>query len=357
MGTGFHRAGGSERVREVQRRLWRLGFRPGPVDGMFGPQTRAAVQWFQIKHGFTPDGVVDLRTLALLRERTGAGPTTAAAVDRRPTRGEQPTVRGAAPQPQPVAQPAERGGRQAAGEHGLEFAPVGLAAVLLLLLAAPLAFFVLRRRGAEPTKAPKTRRPEVPREAAPGPASQPPATATAIGYVRTNGDRAALARHAGTIRQACTTHGWKLADLVRDDLGAGKGAGNRPGLTKLMHRLAGPGETRLVVSKLAHLSRSAAELASLFEWFAENEVRVVAADAGIDTTTDDGARAAQVLLAKVARRQAEPRAANGHGHNGSNGNGSNGSSANGNGSNGNGSNGKAKIEFAGATANGKGEHG
>src|SRR3982750_4111240 len=55
LGTGFHHLGGSERVREVQRRLWRLGFRPGPVDGLFGAQTKAAVQWFQIKHGVPAD--------------------------------------------------------------------------------------------------------------------------------------------------------------------------------------------------------------------------------------------------------------------------------------------------------------
>src|SRR6476469_9430301 len=66
LGTGFHQDGGSLRVREIQRRLWRLGYRPGPVDGLFGPQTQAAVQWFQIKHGLAPDGVVGAMTLAAM---------------------------------------------------------------------------------------------------------------------------------------------------------------------------------------------------------------------------------------------------------------------------------------------------
>src|SRR3954451_8927451 len=43
LGTRFRHQGGSQRVREVQRLLWSLGFRPGPVDGLFGPKTHAAV--------------------------------------------------------------------------------------------------------------------------------------------------------------------------------------------------------------------------------------------------------------------------------------------------------------------------
>ena len=45
LGSGYSRPGGSDRVREVQRRLTRLGYRPGPVDGLFGPRTRAATRW------------------------------------------------------------------------------------------------------------------------------------------------------------------------------------------------------------------------------------------------------------------------------------------------------------------------
>src|SRR6185436_17585324 len=50
-GSGFASLNGSRRVREVQRRLHRRGYRPGAVDGRFGPRTRAAVMWFQTKHG------------------------------------------------------------------------------------------------------------------------------------------------------------------------------------------------------------------------------------------------------------------------------------------------------------------
>jgi hypothetical protein len=90
-GAGYHRPDGSGRVREVQRRLHRLGYRPGPVDGLFGPLTRASVAWFQLKHGLRVDGRATLATVRLLRFRTGidarstepAGQRTAVTQNRR----------------------------------------------------------------------------------------------------------------------------------------------------------------------------------------------------------------------------------------------------------------------------------
>ena len=67
-GTGYANPNGSRRVREVQRRLLRRGYRAGPVDGRFGPRTRAAVMWFQMKHGLARTGRIDARSLATLRE-------------------------------------------------------------------------------------------------------------------------------------------------------------------------------------------------------------------------------------------------------------------------------------------------
>ena len=57
-------------MREVQRRLRRLGYRPGSVDGLFGRRTRAAARWFQFKHGFEPTGRVNRSTLTVLRARS-----------------------------------------------------------------------------------------------------------------------------------------------------------------------------------------------------------------------------------------------------------------------------------------------
>ena len=53
---------GSQPVRELQRSLRRLGDRPGPVDGLYGPLTEAAVERFQQAHGLATDGVVGPQT-------------------------------------------------------------------------------------------------------------------------------------------------------------------------------------------------------------------------------------------------------------------------------------------------------
>ena len=71
-GAGYGRQHGSSRVRKLKLLMIRMGYRPGPVDGLFGPRTRASVQWFQIKHGLRPTGAIDLRTLGHVRVRARA---------------------------------------------------------------------------------------------------------------------------------------------------------------------------------------------------------------------------------------------------------------------------------------------
>jgi peptidoglycan hydrolase-like protein with peptidoglycan-binding domain len=67
LGDGYERWNGSAQVRNVQRMLRRVGYEVGPIDGLFGPQTRAAVQWFQGDHALRPRGVVNPVTLRRLR--------------------------------------------------------------------------------------------------------------------------------------------------------------------------------------------------------------------------------------------------------------------------------------------------
>jgi g-D-glutamyl-meso-diaminopimelate peptidase len=45
-------------VKLVQSLLARIGYNPGPVDGIYGQQTQAAVAAFQRDNGLTPDGIV-----------------------------------------------------------------------------------------------------------------------------------------------------------------------------------------------------------------------------------------------------------------------------------------------------------
>ncbi|WP_434379928.1 peptidoglycan-binding protein [Melittangium boletus] len=53
-------------VADAQRRLAAHGFNPGPADGVFGPQTTAAVKAFQRAKGLVADGVVGPKTQAAL---------------------------------------------------------------------------------------------------------------------------------------------------------------------------------------------------------------------------------------------------------------------------------------------------
>ncbi|MET3683303.1 peptidoglycan hydrolase-like protein with peptidoglycan-binding domain [Alkalibacillus flavidus] len=49
--TGIYRKGSrGQAVQHIQRALERIGFSPGPVDGIYGPKTEAAIKQFQKEH-------------------------------------------------------------------------------------------------------------------------------------------------------------------------------------------------------------------------------------------------------------------------------------------------------------------
>jgi peptidoglycan hydrolase-like protein with peptidoglycan-binding domain/DNA invertase Pin-like site-specific DNA recombinase len=171
-GAGYGQRGGSPRVRVVQRRLRQLGQRPGPIDGLFGPKTEAAVERFQRTSHLVADGVVGSHTLGALAGAGHAGggsPARPAGNARRP---EQPTRAQAPPAGGTKARrpTTSRGLSRAAGRQRATRAhrrqPAGareanhplpwrLLAVLLLGLAlvallAALALGGVRRRVAAP---------------------------------------------------------------------------------------------------------------------------------------------------------------------------------------------------------------
>ncbi len=101
--TGYHRQGGSRRVRELQRRLNALGYRAGRVDGLFGPRTRRATRRFQRRNGLRADAVAGPRTLRALRrddERRRQAPTRGA--ERPSVPAPHATPERIAPEPTPT---------------------------------------------------------------------------------------------------------------------------------------------------------------------------------------------------------------------------------------------------------------
>jgi peptidoglycan hydrolase-like protein with peptidoglycan-binding domain/DNA invertase Pin-like site-specific DNA recombinase len=61
-GAGYAQAAGSRRVKRLQRELRRRGLKPGPIDGLYGPRTEAAVTRLQRRRGLPVKGFVDART-------------------------------------------------------------------------------------------------------------------------------------------------------------------------------------------------------------------------------------------------------------------------------------------------------
>ena len=53
-------------VKQMQQELQAAGLNPGPIDGVFGPHTLAAVKSYQAKHNLQVDGVVGPKTLHAL---------------------------------------------------------------------------------------------------------------------------------------------------------------------------------------------------------------------------------------------------------------------------------------------------
>jgi peptidoglycan hydrolase-like protein with peptidoglycan-binding domain len=172
-GTGHARADGSRRVRELQRRLRRRGYRPGPVDGRFGPRTRSALVWFQIKHGLPQTGTVDVHTLASLRSRHA--------------RTQRAATRPPAVPPTPGAATPPAVGRTTADPATIALAV--LAALIALVCAVALRSSSVRRaREAADT------RPE-PRAAHPPAAARRPPQPPAAGSARVLGDATIPASH------------------------------------------------------------------------------------------------------------------------------------------------------------------
>ena len=92
-GAGYA-GGGSGQVRVLQRRLAKLGYTSGLVDGRYGPRTEQAVSRFQAARGLGVDGIAGAQTLA----RLGTQRTTHKATrPLRPAGSHRPAIRSSRP--------------------------------------------------------------------------------------------------------------------------------------------------------------------------------------------------------------------------------------------------------------------
>ncbi len=64
-----HKIPSNRVIREAQQLLTNLGYKLGPVDGIFGTRTAAAVKAFQRNQGITQNGLIDQGLLKLLRRK------------------------------------------------------------------------------------------------------------------------------------------------------------------------------------------------------------------------------------------------------------------------------------------------
>ncbi len=89
---------GSAALADVQRKLKADGFYYGPIDGIYGSQTEAAIRDFQAANGLTADGFLGPDTIAALNRPSG-GPQL-------PSPTPTPLPSNPLPQPIPSAQPS-----------------------------------------------------------------------------------------------------------------------------------------------------------------------------------------------------------------------------------------------------------
>jgi peptidoglycan hydrolase-like protein with peptidoglycan-binding domain len=322
-GAGYGQPGGSRQVREVQRKLRALGQRPGPVDGMYGPRTRAAVERFQRAADRPATGVLtSAAALALARTERGQG-RAAAPTDRvgQDTGGAgEPTQRTGGLTEIETRSPQRADAEATDGGEPTSLLPWAAAALALLAVGGLVAAWVRRRRSS--TEA--TAVPAVPATPKPRPtngqaqasheAGRRSPEDIALGYLSVRGpegqNEQEIREQMAAIEAACRSHGLQLTEVVRD---SGEAGAERPGIQHAMDRLAAGEASCMVVAELGRLSHSAPEVGTIVETLRRRETRLVTATEGLDTSTRSGAEAADKLvsLSAATDRPPGPRAGNG----------------------------------------------
>jgi peptidoglycan hydrolase-like protein with peptidoglycan-binding domain len=334
-GAGYGQPGGSSRVRAVQRRLSAAGSRPGPVDGLYGPRTQAAVERFQRSAREPVSGVLSPATLVALAradsdqpsrandtrkndERRDRDGTPASRADVSATRGGREPAEGAnlsTTRPPTAVAPRTEERDGAGSTYALPLVVLALA----LAGGGVLASLLMGRRhkaGASrvedgPVKPPPMNgdtKAATPSNGSTAPAGREAPSrrdgAVALGYVSAREPEAVdgpeLRDQVAAIDKACRKRGLVLSDVIRDLEQVEDQGPERPGMQQALQRLAARDASCLVVADLSRLGRSAPELGYIVGWLRQQEARLVAADEGLDTATKSGGEAADELVSVCA---------------------------------------------------------
>ncbi len=351
-GAGFAQPDGSPRVRAIQVELQRRGLRPGPVDGLFGPRTQAAVERLQRSGSAPVSGVVTTRTRQLL---TGSGkPREQRASNEAPSQtGDGPAdVDDRKPAATTTTTLVTTGGES--GDVGVALVVlIGLAALLIGLLAGallgrrnrvvsgtavplargvmaegttsrgsvgrfrgPVHALVLGRRGFRRTPEarylvsdPGIRDPfwvsqeEVSNIVPPARSGSFQEVDSENGRIRALGYVSVPANdeHQGAEFDAqlnaidlyCEEHEWDLVEVVRD-VDSSRQL-ERQGLLYALEKIGRGEASCIIVSELGRLSDSAADLGGILDRLQRSDGRLVALDIGLDTASPEGRVAAQAL--------------------------------------------------------------
>jgi peptidoglycan hydrolase-like protein with peptidoglycan-binding domain len=284
----------SAAVRRLQRQLRARGHSLGPagVDGRFGPRTASAVRGLQSSFGLHEDGVVGPKTRKLLRvvcKGNECLPGQNKRVSARP-----PADALAAPPP---------GAPRSSPDGSLSPAAPTVVAILALLVLA-LGFGWWRSERGSPATGPE------------GDMDGPEATSPRVvaylgespnGYGNPSGVE--VEAQEEELEAECRRRGWELVEV----LGEVPGGRDREALVYALERIGAGDATCLMVGRMERVGGSVNELGRLLEWLGKVHASLVVLDVGVDTTSPEGARAANVLVSvtRAERRQSVVRTGNG----------------------------------------------
>jgi Putative peptidoglycan binding domain/Resolvase, N terminal domain len=299
--SGYDRPNGSGRVRHLQLQLRRLGQRPGPIDGLFGPLTEGSVRRFQRQAGLRVDGVVGPKTGIRLAHSIWA-------LDRRAAKRVQVNNGFRIHLPRvDDGRAVVNGGQATLNAKGDGGPSTLLVALLIGLCAAPalLLLSTLSMTGRAGRRGGSLLDTQAPAEVRATPQHTDslgiPAGTAVMGYVcvteeerRAHGEDDAA--QAEAIQAFCRRRGLRLVRIIRDVECDDGGAADPPGLADACEALARGEAHALVVQRLGRLTRSPARLSLLLRWLAEADRALIAIDNRFDTTTAVGDRIGGALI-------------------------------------------------------------